>query len=129
MGAPNIVYTTSHNRISNETGKDRISVTFYADAEYAAFECRAVKTGEDWGIGKGALIASFSQTPANTERTFDIYDDFLLSGDGDYTVFLYVQAPDGSWNDTIGFIPSGADSALVTADGLSFLCRKGDTGA
>ena len=36
-----------------------------------------------------------------------------------------VQAADGSWNDTIPFIPSGS-SGLVTADGLAFLCRRGD---
>ena len=129
MGAPNVTYSITKNKISAVSGFDSLTVTFSADGEYTAFECRAVKAGEDWGIGKGALIASFSQTPANTERTFDVYDDFLLSGDGEYTVFLYVKAPDGSWNDTIGFIPSGADSALVAADGLSFLCRKGDTGA
>lgn len=126
MGAPNVRYSVTTHRLSGVAGFDSIGVTFSADAAYTAFECRATKAGEAWGIGVGQLVASFSATPANTERTFEIYDDYLVNGDGEYRISLYVQAADGSWNDTIAFIPDGA-SALITADGLKFLCRKGDT--
>lgn len=124
MGAPNVTYSVSRNRISSVSGFDSITVNFSADGEYTAFECRATKDGEDWGIGIGELVASFSQTPASTDRTFELYDDFLLHGDTDYRIGLYVQAADGSWNDTITFLASGED--FMTSDGKKFLCRKGD---
>ena len=126
MGAPNVRHSVSKNRLSSVSGFDSIGVTFSADAAYQAFECRATKAGDNWGVGVGQLIASFSATPADTERTFEIYDDYLLNGDGEYRIGLYVQAADGSWNDTIAFIPSGS-TGLITADGLAFLCRKGDS--
>lgn len=125
MGAPNVSYSVSTNRLSGVAGFDSISVRFSTDAAYTAFECRATKAGEAWGVGVGQLVASFSATPANTDRTFEIYDDYLVNGDGEYRIGLYVRAADGSWNDTIPFIPSGS-SGLITADGLTFLCRKGD---
>ena len=126
MGAPNVTYSVNKNRLSGVSGFDSISVRFSADAAYTAFECRATKAGEAWGVGVGQLVTSFSATPANTERTFEIYDDYLVNGDGEYRIGLYVQAADGSWNDTIPFIPDGS-GGLTTADGLTFLCRKGDT--
>lgn len=126
MGAPNVTFSISKSKISAVSGFDSLTVTFSADAATAAFECRATKVGEDWGVGVGTLIASFSATPANTERTFEVYDDYLVNGDGEYRISLYVQAEDGSWNDTIGFIPSGS-TGLVCSDGATFLCRKGDS--
>lgn len=122
MGAPNVTYSATKNKISAVSGFDSISVTFSADAEYTAFECRATKAGENWGVGMGSLIASFSQTPANTSRTFDIYDDYLVNGDGSYRISLYVQGTDGSWNDNQPFTPSG--SALMFAGGQLFLSRR-----
>ena len=82
MAAPELTFSITGNKISAVSGFDSITVTFSSDIAYTAFECRATKSGEDWGRGKGALIASFSQTPAGTQRTFEVYDDFLLSGDG-----------------------------------------------
>ena len=70
------------------------------------------------------MIASFSKTPAGTQRTFEVYDDFLLSGDGEYRISLFAQGADGSWNDNYGFIPLGESQALKTADGEDFLCMK-----
>ena len=90
MAAPGLTFTITGNKISAVSGFDSITVKFSSDIAYTAFECRATKTGEDWGRGKGALIASFSQTPAGTERTFEVYDDFLLSGDGEYRI-LYTH--------------------------------------
>jgi hypothetical protein len=72
-------------------------VTFTANGPYKSFECRATKSGESWGVGIGTLIASFSQTPANTSRSFDIYDDYLVNGDGEYRISLFAQGTDGSW--------------------------------
>lgn len=125
MGAPNITFAVSKNKISNAAGFDSLSVTFSADGAYTAFECRATRSGASWGVGTGALIASFSATPAGVQRTFEVYDDYLLQGDGEYRIGLYVQAADGSWNDTLGFIPYGADKAMICADGKEFLSRKG----
>lgn len=62
--------------------------------------------------------------PAGTERTFEVYDDFLLSGDGEYRISLYAQGADGSWNDNYGFVPSGTTKTMLTADGKEFLCMK-----
>ena len=42
---------------------------------------------------------------ANTQRQFDVYDDFLLKGDGEYRISLYAQGEDGSWNDNYYYIP------------------------
>jgi hypothetical protein len=124
MAAPELTFSITGNKISAVSGYDSITVTFSSDIAYTAFECRATKSGEDWGRGKGALIASFSQTPAGTQRTFEVYDDFLLSGDGEYRISLFAQGADGSWNDNYGFIPSGQSQTMKTDDGEDFLCMK-----
>lgn len=124
MSAPNLTFDISGTELSDETGFDHITVTFSADAQYQAFECRATKVGEDWGLGKGVLVASFSQTPAGVPRTFEVYDDFLVHGDGEYRISLFAQGMDGSWNDNHGFIPSGQTETMLTADGLEFLVMR-----
>lgn len=124
MSAPNLEFTVSGNKLSDEAGFDHISVTFSADAQYQAFECRATKVGDDWGLGKGVLVASFSQTPGNTQRTFEVYDDFLVHGDGEYRISLFAQGVDGSWNDNQGFIPSGESETMLTVDGLEYLVMR-----
>ena len=55
---------------------------------------------------------------------FEVYDDFLLSGDGTYRISLYAQGMDGSWNDNWGFIPSDSNETMLDADGNEFLCMK-----
>ena len=124
MSAPGLTFTITGNKISAVSGFDSITVSFSSDIAYQAFECRATKSGEDWGRGKGALIASFSQTPAGRSRTFDVYDDFLLSGDGTYRISLFAQAEDGSWNDNYGFITDDTTDVMLTADGHEFLCMR-----
>lgn len=123
MGAPNLTFSVTGDKLSAVSGYDKITVSFQADAPYKAFECRATKSGEAWGCGKGSLVASFSQTPANTPRQFDIFDEYLLNGDGEYRISLYVQGEDGGWNDNCGFIPSGS-SGFKTADGKIFMCSR-----
>lgn len=124
MSAPNLVFTFTGNKISEVSGFDHISVTFESDAPYTAFECRATRVGNAWGRGIGQLVASFSSTPANTPRTFEVYDDYLVHGAGEYRISLFAQGSDGSWNDNEGFIPSGETSSLITADGEEFLCMR-----
>lgn len=124
MSAPNLTFDISGTELSDEAGFDHITVTFSADAQYQAFECRATKVGEDWGLGKGVLVASFSQTPAGVPRTFEVYDDFLVHGDGEYRISLFAQGMDGSWNDNHGFIPNGETETMLTADGLEFLVMR-----
>lgn len=123
MAAPGITFTVSGHQISDEAGFDFITVTFQADMAYQAFECRATKLGEDYGVGKGVLVASFSQTPANTVRTFEVYDDDLVHGDGEYRISLFAQGEDGSWNDNYYYIPSES-TMYVCADGNPYLCMR-----
>lgn len=98
MSAPNLTFSVNGDKISAVSGYDRITVSFTSDAVYTNFECRATKVGEQWGVGRGALIASFSQTPANTQRAFDIFDDYLLNGDGTYRISLLAKGENGEWN-------------------------------
>lgn len=123
MAAPALTFSVDGSKISDETGFDHITVTFQSDIAYQAFECRATKVGAEYGVGKGALVASFSATPANTQRTFEVYDDYLVNGDGEYRISLFAQGVDGSWNDNYYYIPVGA-SAYITADGVPYLCRR-----
>lgn len=123
MAAPNISYTASGAIVSAVSGFDHITVRFSADIAYTAFECRATKLGEDWGRGKGVLVASFSSTPANTVREFEVYDDFLTNGEGDYRISLFAQGADGSWNDNESFIPANS-GGMLTLDGYKFLCMR-----
>ena len=125
MPAPALTFTASGSEISDEAGFNSITVSFSSDIPYQAFQCRATKVGEDFGVGKGVLVASFSNTPANTERTFEVYDDFLVSGDGKYRISLFAQGLDGSWNDNYYYIPTGA-SMYVCSDGEPYLCMRGD---
>lgn len=124
MSAPRLTFSINGSKVSDESGFDRITVTFQSDIAYKAFECRATKLGEDYGVGKGVLVASFSSTPANTQRTFEVYDDYLVNGDGEYRISLFAQSTDGSWNDNYYYIPNGA-AAYITADGKPYLCMRG----
>lgn len=124
MPAPELTFSVSGNKVSDEPGFDYIIVAFQSDIPYQAFECRATKVGEDYGVGKGALVASFSTTPANTQRQFEVYDDYLLNGDGEYRISLFAQGQDGSWNDNHGFIPSGESETMLTADRLEYLVMR-----
>lgn len=124
MSAPNLTFSVSGGRLSAVSGFDGVTVAFQADAPYQAFECRATKAGEEYGVGRGTLVASFSRTPADTPRQFEAYDDFLIHGDGEYRISLFAQGEDGSWNDNEGFIPSGGTEALRDAGGLEFLCMR-----
>lgn len=124
MAAPGLTFSVSGNKVSDEPGFDHIIVNFQSDTPYQAFECRATKAGDDYGVGKGSLVASFSATPANTQRTFEVYDDYLVHGDGEYRISLFAQGMDGSWNDNHGFIPSGQTETMLMADGLEFLVMR-----
>lgn len=124
MAAPGLTFSVSGNKVSDEPGFDYIIVNFQSDIPYQRFECRATKIGDDYGVGKGSLVASFSTTPANTQRTFEVYDDYLVHGDGEYRISLFAQGMDGSWNDNHGFIPSGQTETMLTADGLEFLVMR-----
>lgn len=124
MGAPGLSFTISRDKLSAKPGFDAITVAFTADQACVAFECRATKEGEDYGVGKGTLVASFSATPPGVKRIFEVYDDFLVRGDGAYRISLYAQGEDGSWNDNHRYLPVGSDSYL-TADGGPYLCMRG----
>ena len=124
MSAPEITFSITKSKISSVPGYNKITVQFTSDIAYQAFQCRATKSDEDFGVGKGNLIAAFSQTPANTQRTFEIFDDYLLKGEGNYRISLFAQGMDGSWNDNFGFIPAGESTVLITADGQEFLCMR-----
>jgi hypothetical protein len=123
MPAPQLTFSITGNKVSAVTGYDHIDVTFSSDIAYTQFECRATKSGENYGRGVGRLVASFSTTPAETSRTFEVYDDDLVNGEGEYRISLYAQSEDGGWNDNHAFIPSGSDG-LVTADNKNFLCMR-----
>ena len=124
MAAPELTFSISGTKVSDDPGFDYIIVKFQSDIPYQAFECRATKVGDDYGVGKGSLVASFSATPANTQRTFEVYDDYLVHGDGEYRISLFAQGMDGSWNDNHGFIPNGQTETMLTADGLEFLVMR-----
>lgn len=124
MPAPELDYQVSGLKVSTVSGFDHIEVTFCADIDCVAFECRATREGADYGVGKGALVASFSTTPAGVIRTFEVYDDYLLNGDGKYRISLYAKSKDGGWNDNGYLIPFPGDGRFVTADGKDFLCMR-----
>ena len=123
MPAPGLTFSVTGYILSDEAGFDHISVTFQSDLPYVAFECRATKAGEEYGVGKGSLVASFSATPAHTPRTFEVYDHYLVSGDGEYRISLFAQGEDGSWNDNHCYIPAGS-SMYVTSDGRLYFCVR-----
>lgn len=123
MPAPGLTFSVSGNKVSDESGFDYIIVAFQSDIPYQTFECRATKVGEDYGVGKGSLVASFSATPANTQRQFEVYDDYLVNGDGEYRISLFAQGEDGNWNDNHYYIPVGS-SMYVCSDGQPYLCMR-----
>lgn len=103
MGIPVLTFTVSGHKISAREGFDSVLVSFQSSLPYKLFECRATRVGSAHGLGVGTLVASFSATPADTVRTFDVYDDFLSHGDGEYRVDLYAQGEDGAWSGTIAW--------------------------
>ena len=59
MAAPELIFSTSGERLSAAEGFDRIAVTVHASLPCRTIECRATKAGEEYGVGKGTLLASF----------------------------------------------------------------------
>ena len=123
MPAPEITFAVTGNTISDVSGFDHISVTFSSDLAYTQCEVRATKLQDAYGRGVGRLIAAFSTTPANTSRTFEVYDTDLVNGEGTYRISIYAESEDGGWNDNHDFLPSGT-GGLLTADGQEFLCMR-----
>jgi hypothetical protein len=125
MPAPQLTFSvTGGNKISSVSGYNHISVSFSSDIPYQAFECRATKLGQSYGRGIGELIFSFfTTTPAGVQRTFEIYDNKLINGEGEYRISLYAQSEDGSWNDNYAFIPLNS-TGLTTKDSKKFLCMR-----
>lgn len=121
MAAPNISFSYDKNKLGLN---DFITVSFTSDINLSAFEARATKIGQPYGVGIGTLVGGFSITPANTQRVFEIYDTELVNGDGEYRISLFGQsAEDGSWNDDHYFRPLNS-SKLITKDGKVFRCRR-----
>jgi len=138
MPAPEITFTVSGNKVSDVSGFDHISVSFYSDLAYTQCEVRATRIQDAYGRGVGRLVAAFSATPAATSRTFEVYDTDLVNGEGEYRISIYAEGQDGGWNDNHGFIPFGIpvydedeqvvgyepDGGLITSDGQEFLCMR-----
>ena len=120
MAAPNLTFSTNKTEIGLN---DYVSVSFTSDIAYTQFEARATLANANWGRGIGTLVGAFSTTPANTERTFEIYDTEIVSGDGVYRIGLYAQGEDGSWNDNEQYICYDGKS-FKTSDGKSFLVMR-----
>lgn len=110
-----LAFTVSSNKISAKEGFDVVTVNFSVNTAYKTFEARATKEGASYGQGIGTLIAAFSNTPALTERTFEIYDEHLTSGDGNYRISLYAEA---DYGDII--IPVNS-TMLITSDDKIFI--------
>lgn len=122
---PELTFSITANKISDKTGNDSLTVTFSSDIAYSDFECRATLANADYGVGKGTLVASFSSTPANTERTFEVYDDNLVSDDGEYRISLFAKSVEtGTWNDNQIFWVGTAFDVFTTSDGKEFLCLR-----
>lgn len=103
---------------------DYISITFSSDVDLRAFEARATKVGQSYGVGIGTLVGAFSATPAGVGRTFEIYDNELVYGDGEYRISLFGQSADtGTWNDNHPYITTDAGT-YKTADGKNYLCVR-----
>lgn len=120
MAAPQISFRKDFNKVS--AGR-YVTVVFSADAAYIQFEARATRANAEYGVGIGTLVASFSYTPAETERTFEIYNTNLLEGDGLYRLSLFARGEDGSWNDDVAFYTSEQEP-VMTSDGKSYLVQK-----
>lgn len=117
MAAPNLTFSFDKSAIG---ASQYVSVSFASDIPYAQFEARATLDGAKWGRGVGALVGAFSATPANTQRTFEVYDTEIVTGDGTYRISLFAQGADGAWNDNGQFITYDG-KLLKTSDGNNFL--------
>ena len=52
MAAPKLTFSISGEKVSAVSGFDYIIVAFQSDIPYQAFECRATKAGEEYGVGR-----------------------------------------------------------------------------
>ena len=77
MAAPKLTFSISGEKVSAVSGFDYIIVAFQSDIPYQAFECRATKAGEEYGVGKGALIASFSTINLSVGCLINTFHDFV----------------------------------------------------
>ena len=120
MSAPNLTFSMDKTAIGVS---QYATVAFSSDIPYTQFEARATPDSAAWGLGVGTLVGAFSTTPANTQRSFEIYDTEIISGDGVYRISLFAQGEDGSWNDNGQFIDYNGNN-LKTSDGNNFLAMR-----
>lgn len=120
MGAPNLTFSFDKSAIG---ANQYVTVSFTSDVPYTQFEARATLDGTEWGRGVGTLVGAFSATPANTERTFEVYDTEIVNGDGVYRISLFAQGLEGAWNDNVQFIDY-TGNWFITSDGKNYLSMK-----
>ena len=118
---PYITYTATGNKASNNKC---VSITFKADIDTYHIQIRSTPLGADWGVGKGTLLLSLdTYTPANTERTLDVYASDVSNIDGDYRISLFASVDGVYWNDDTGFLTQDLEP-VITSDGKNYLVQK-----
>lgn len=75
------------------------------------FRCRTTYESEPTGRDKGYLVTEITNRPKDTQIPFTLTaNSALTSGDGTYTVGLYVENDDGVWNEYDFFITTELDT-------------------
>lgn len=85
-------YTRS--RLSGKEGFATSQVVFTCDTDLQAFEARATKQGNQYGVGIGDLLCRIETVEADTDISFSLSAESLTQGDGAYRVSLYGKADD-----------------------------------
>lgn len=88
----------TRNRISGKEGFAVSQVVFTCDIDLQAFEARATKEGNPYGVGQGDLLHSAQDVKNGEDIFFSISSSMLTQGDGNYRVSLYGKANDVSFD-------------------------------
>ena len=104
---PGVVY-----KLSNVPPFNECTVRFSCDQHIKTFRARCTFEDEERGKDKGYLIVELTNRNANTEITFTI-DSILAmtSGEGQYTISLYVENDEGIWNEYSFLLTTEQDSS------------------
>ncbi len=95
----NITVSPSTTKISRQSGKDITTFSFTPDADYQAYQLRAVP-GSSSPVSAGTQLEAGSGGLAGVQRDVDLTDDELVAagvGDGTHLVKIFIRNYAGNW--------------------------------
>ncbi len=104
-----------NNKLSLIPPYNQCTVTISCNEHIKTFRCRSTYENEPTGKDEGVLVVEMTSQPANTQIPFILNaTGACKSGEGTYTIGLYVENDEGIWNVYSFFLTTEAGGIHLT---------------